>query len=199
MRPLWLLLLLFFQISNGVGGASCGNGNNNWTPRGTTSGNSNCDAIDVDTQPGPMNEGARTSPRAASRRTQRPPCGDSCAADAPPPPPIPTPTHPPGKWCSTIGGRGSDNPTDPLMLDDEQRSKAASFFFQDFSSFEVSDAPRSPHRRPPRWPYAAPGCTPGRRARDPPPHTHTPHPPTAPRLVCRWNSRLMTRLPVATS
>ena len=72
------------RVTNGV--ESCGNGNNNWTPRGTTSGttsgNNNCDAIDVDTQPGPMNEGARTSPRAASRRTQRPPCGDSSAADA---------------------------------------------------------------------------------------------------------------------
>ena len=66
------------KISNG--NANCGY--NDWTPRGTTSGNSNCDAIGLDTQPGPMNEGARTSPRAASRRTQRPPCGDSCTASA---------------------------------------------------------------------------------------------------------------------
>ena len=163
------------QISNdvgGAGGASCGNGNN-WTPLGTTSGNSNCDAIDVDTQHGPMNEGARTSPRAASRRTQRPPCGDSCAADAPPPPPIPTPTHPPGKWCSTVGGEGEDNPNNPLGLNDLQRSRAVSFFFQNFSSFEVSDAPRSPHRRVGRAQRQDAPCPP--REGTPPSPLHHPH------------------------
>ena len=59
------------QISNGV--ESCGNGNNG-EPRGNTNYNSNCDAVTVvDPQFGPINEGARTSPRAASRRTQRTP------------------------------------------------------------------------------------------------------------------------------
>ena len=59
------------QVSNGV--ASCGNGNNG-EPRGNTNYNSNCDAVTVvDPQFGPINEGARTSPRAASRRTQRTP------------------------------------------------------------------------------------------------------------------------------
>ena len=57
-------------------------------------------------------------------------------------------------------GDASDNPTDPLMLDDEQRSKAASFFFQDFSSFEVSDAPpdRTPRLRPSAAPPPLPLC-----------------------------------------
>ena len=102
------------RISNdveGAGGASCGY--NDWTPRRTFSGNSNCNAIGLDTQHGPMNEGARTSPRAASRRTQRPPCGDSCAADAPPPPPYPYPHSPPRDVVLDDWGQRQRQPEGP--------------------------------------------------------------------------------------
>ena len=83
-----------------------------------------------------------------------------CAkADAAPPP-----AHCTGKWCSTIGGTGDDNPDDPEGLTDEQKSKAVSFFFRDFSKFDVSDAlaARTTARRVGR---AQRQVHPGRRAR----------------------------------
>ena len=59
--------------------------------------------------------------------------------------PPPRPRSPPralctGTWCSTIGGTGFDNPDYPEGLTDLQKSKAVSFFFRDFSKFDVSDA-----------------------------------------------------------
>ena len=38
------------------------------------------------------------------------------------------------------GGSGADNPTDPVGLTDVQKSRAVSFFFRDFSKFDVSNA-----------------------------------------------------------
>ena len=70
------------QVSNGA--ESCGNGNNG-EPRGTTAYNNNCNAIDVNTQPGAMNT---------------------------------------GKWCSTVGGTGGDNPNNPQELDEEKDRKS---------------------------------------------------------------------------
>ena len=141
------------QISNGV--ESCGNGNNG-EPRGTTAYNYDCNAIDVNTQAGPMNTGARAPPREPPLAARSVPLLRLCAADEAPTPPLALP----GKWCSTVGGRGGDNPNNPQELDEEnRREKAVSFFFEAFSKFDVRDAPRSPHRRPPRWPCAAPGCT----------------------------------------
>ena len=138
------------QVSNGA--ESCGNGNSG-EPRGTTAYNNNCDAIDVNTQAGAMNTGARAPPREPPLAARSAPRYDCVQLTSPPPPPT-------GKWCSTVGGRGSDNPNNPQELDEEnRREKALSFFFEAFSRFDVRDAPRSPHRRPPRWPCAASGCT----------------------------------------
>ena len=38
------------------------------------------------------------------------------------------------------GGTGGDNPTDPVGLTDVQKSRSVSFFFRDFSEFDVSNA-----------------------------------------------------------
>ena len=38
------------------------------------------------------------------------------------------------------GGTGGDNPTNPLDLTDVQKSRSVSFFFRDFSKFDVSNA-----------------------------------------------------------
>merc|ERR1740130_1262498 len=43
-----------------------------------------------------------------------------------------------GTFCSTVGGNGNDNPTDPNALTDPMRSKAVSFFFRNFSKFDVT-------------------------------------------------------------
>jgi hypothetical protein len=137
------------QVSNGA--ESCGNGNNG-EPRGTTAYNNNCNAIDVNTQPGAMNTGARAPPREPPLAARSAPLLRLCAADEPPSPS-------PGQWCSTVGGLGSDNPNNPQELDEEnRREKAVLFFFEAFSKFEVSDAPRRPHRCPPRWPAQRQGA-----------------------------------------
>ena len=64
-----------------------------------------------------------------------------------------------GKFCSSAGGIGLDNPKDPKNLNDMQKSKAVSFFFRDFSKFDVSGAhrTRSPHHHhPPSQPAPPP-------------------------------------------
>ena len=75
------------QISNGV--ESCGNGNNG-EPRGTTAYNNNCNAIDVNTQPGAMNTGARAPPREPPLAARSVPLLRVCAADEAPTPPLPS-------------------------------------------------------------------------------------------------------------
>ena len=77
-----------------------------------------------------MSMAPSTQARAPPRK--RPPRGGLCAADAPP--------RCTGHFCSSAGGVGPDNPKDPKNLDDVQKSKAVSFFFKDFSKFDVSDA-----------------------------------------------------------
>jgi hypothetical protein len=42
-----------------------------------------------------------------------------------------------GQWCSMDGGTGGDNPSDPLNLTDVQMQRSVSFFFKDFSTFDV--------------------------------------------------------------
>ena len=80
------------QITNGV--ASCGNGNNG-VPRGNTARNSNCDAIDVNTQAGPMNTGARAPPREPPLAA-RSALGYDCAQ-------LTTPPHPQGHGARRLG------------------------------------------------------------------------------------------------
>ena len=69
-----------------------------------------------------------------------------------------------GKFCSSAGGNLGDNSNDPTNLDDMQKSRAVSFFFRDFSKFDVSDAlaARTTARRVGR---AQRQVHPGRRAR----------------------------------
>eukprot|EP00964_Phaeocystis_antarctica_P162748 scaffold137622_cov51-Phaeocystis_antarctica.AAC.2 len=43
-----------------------------------------------------------------------------------------------GKFCSAVKGYGSDNPSNPGNLTDLERSKAVSFFFRNFSKFDVT-------------------------------------------------------------
>ena len=78
------------------------------------------------------------------------------------------PSRPPprctGKWCSTIGGTGKDNPTDLFNLDHGQKSKAVSLFFRDFSKFDVSDA-LAAHTTTRRVGRAQRQVPPGRRSR----------------------------------
>ena len=71
-----------------------------------------------------------------------------------------------GKFCSSAGGIGLDNPKDPKNLNEMQKSKAVSFFFRDFSKFDVSGALTTARTTalvsPPRRPCAALArCTPG--------------------------------------
>ena len=58
------------------------------------------------------------------------------------------------------GGTGGDNPTNPVGLTDVQKSRAVSFFFRDFSKFDVSNtlAARTTARRVGRVSSAK--CTP---------------------------------------
>ena len=116
-----LTTVITMGISNGV--VSC-------------RGNNGCNAIDVDNDPasdGATNTGARAPPPA-------PPPGARRIGSRHPNPPA-------GKWCSGTGGVGNDNPNNPLVLTDEQKAKAISFFFRDFSTFEVNDAARTAAHR----------------------------------------------------
>ena len=61
------------------------------------------------------------------------------------------------KFCSSKFGTGNDNPTNPETLSNVQKKRTVSFFFKDFSQFEVGLALAQPHHRPPRCPCAAPG------------------------------------------
>ena len=70
-----------------------------------------------------------------------------------------------GQFCSSAGGIGLDNPKDPKNLNEMQKSKAVSFFFRDFSKFDVSGALTTARTTalvsPPRRPCAALArCTP---------------------------------------
>ena len=116
-----------------------------------------------------INSGARTSPQAASPHAATPYAVVMCSRRPPADAPLRRCT---GKFCSTAGGVGSDNPSDPTNLMALEKSKAVSFFFRDFSKFDVSDAlaARTAARRVGR---AQRKVHPGRRAlgsqRSPPP------------------------------
>ena len=84
----------------------------------------------LSTKKTPTPSAPSTQVRAPPRN--RPPARRLCAADAPP--------CFTGKFCSNTAGKGEDNPKDPNDLSVEERSKAVSFFFRDFSKFNVSDA-----------------------------------------------------------
>ena len=92
-------------------------------------------AVDADG----INTGTRTSCK-PPRRTQWPPCG-GCVQQTPP--------CDAGHFCSSEWGTGIDNPMQPEALTDVQKSRTVSFFFQDFTQFEVSVtlAARSSARR----------------------------------------------------
>eukprot|EP00964_Phaeocystis_antarctica_P077042 scaffold47727_cov69-Phaeocystis_antarctica.AAC.1 len=74
-----------------------------------------------------------------------------------------------GKFCPSKFGIGNDNPSDPAALSDVQKKRTVSFFFSDFSQFEVGLAPAQPHHRPPRFPCAAPGALRAPKATERPP------------------------------
>jgi len=43
-----------------------------------------------------------------------------------------------GKFCSSEGGKGSDNPDDPLVLTTRQKEKTVSFFYEGNSEFTIT-------------------------------------------------------------
>ena len=96
---------------------------------------------------------ARAPPRKPPRHTQRRPstrrvCSKRLPACA-------------GKFCSSIPGRGSDNPTDPLDLTTSQKEKTVSFFYEGNSEFTVRVAPSLPAPPPTALAVRGSRCTPG--------------------------------------
>ena len=58
------------------------------------------------------------------------------------------------------GGTGGDNPSNPLDLTDVQKSRSVSFFFREFSEFDVSNALSQPAPPPAALAVRSARCTP---------------------------------------
>ena len=157
------------QISNGV--ESCGNGNNG-EPRGTTAYNNNCNAIDINTQAGVMNTGARAPPREPPLAARSAPCYDCVQLTSPPPPP-----SLPREMVLDGWGHRRRQPEQPTGARRRESPREGRLVvLRGLLEVRCARRPSQPAPPPAALAVRSARVHPGRRAREPPPSPpHHPH------------------------